>query len=196
MSPIRRALDIRTARFCLPLMLAGAWLAGCAPGSDLSPVPHYDPSRYTIGVGDRINVATFGENQFQTDTHVPVDGNIAFPLIGVVKAQGLTTDQLSQTVAAALKQQHILSDARVTVQVLEYRPVSVIGEVEHGGQFPYQPGMTMLQAVAAAGGFSYRAFQNYAYVVRQEPGGAVVGRIDPQDYVKPNDVIKVYERHF
>lgn len=196
MPPLRHRFDARSARFCLPLMLTGAWLVGCAPGSDLSPVPAYNPRSYTIGIGDRINVSTFGENQFQTEMRVPVDGAITFPLIGTVKADGLTTGQLGQTVATSLKEQHILSNARVTVQVVDYRPIGVIGEVEHGGQFPYQPGMTMLKAIAAAGGFSYRAFQDYAYVVRQEPNGAVIGRIYPQDYVKPDDVIKVYERHF
>lgn len=196
MSPLHHSFGVRTVRLGFPLMLTGAWLAGCAPGSDLTPIPRYDPASYTIGVGDRINISTFGENQFQTDARVPVDGSIAFPLIGMVKAEGLTAGELGQSVATTLKDQHILSSARVTVQVVEYRPVSVIGEVEHGGQFAYQPGMTMLKAVAAAGGFSYRAFQDYAYVVRQETGGAVVGRIEPQDYVKPDDVIKVYERHF
>ncbi|MFT8778174.1 MAG: polysaccharide biosynthesis/export family protein [Gluconacetobacter liquefaciens] len=196
MLPLRHTLGARTARLGFPFVITGACLAGCAPGGDLTPIPRYDPASYTIGVGDRINVSTFGENQFQTDARVPVDGSIAFPLIGMVKAEGLTTRELSESVATTLKNQHILSNARVTVQVLDYRPVSVIGEVEHGGQFSYQPGMTMLKAVAAAGGFSYRAFQDYAYVVRQEPGGAVVGRIEPQDYVKPDDVIKIYERHF
>lgn len=196
MQSLRHTFVARAARFGFPFVVTGVSLTGCSPGSDLPLIPQYDPASYTIGVGDRINVSTFGENQFQTSTRIPMDGNIVFPLIGMIKAEGLTPKELSQSVAASLKDHTIFSNAKVTVQVVEYRPISVIGEVEHGGQFPYQPGMMMLKAVAAAGGFSYRAFQDYAYVVRQEPNGAVVGRIRPQDYVKPDDVIKVYERHF
>jgi len=181
---------------CGTIFVAGGALSACAPGRDLTPLPPYNPASYTIGVGDRIHVSTFGENDFQADQKIPIDGNLTFPLIGSVPAAGQTASHLADMIASRLQKNHVLHDAKVTVQIEEYRPVSVIGEVEHGGQFAYQPGMTMLSAVAAAGGFSYRAFSDYAYVVRQQAGKSVIGRLDPQDYVKPNDVIRIYERHF
>jgi len=178
------------------LSLALATLAGCAPGGDLKALPPYDPSSYVIGVGDRVHITTFGERDFQTDQRIPIDGHVTFPLIGPVMAKGATPEQLASTLSADLRERRVLRDAKVMVSIDEYRPVSVIGEVEHGGQFAYQPGMTLLSAVAAAGGFTYRAFQDYAYVVRQGADGPVVGRLSPQDYVQPNDVIRIYERHF
>ena len=84
----------------------------------------------------------------------------------------------------------------VAVEVVSYREVSVLGEVAKPGQYPYQPGMTLLTAIAAAGGFTYRAVEDYAYVVRDIDSKTVAGKITPQDYVKPGDVIKVYERWF
>ena len=72
----------------------------------------------------------------------------------------------------------------------------VLGEVAKPGEYPYQPGMTMLSAVAVAGGFTYRAVQGRAYVVRQEPKHAVEGILRPQDYLQPGDVVKIYERVF
>ena len=82
------------------------------------------------------------------------------------------------------------------MEVETYRPISVLGEVAKPGQYPYQPGMTMLTAIAVAGGFTYRSVEGYAMVVRQAQPDAVTGKILPQDYVKPGDVIKVYERLF
>lgn len=183
-----------TATTSLTILLAT--LTACAPGRDLKALPAYDPSSYVIGVGDRIHITTFGENDFQIDQRIPIDGHVTFPLIGQVMAKGMTPAQLADTLSDALREHRVLRDAKVMVSIEEYRPISVIGEVEHGGQFAYQPGMTLLSAVAAAGGFTYRAFQDYAYVVRQGANGPIIGKLFPQDYIQPNDVIRIYERHF
>ena len=77
-----------------------------------------------------------------------------------------------------------------------YRPIFVLGEVSKPGQYPYQPGMTVVTAVAVAGGFTYRAVKDYASVVRTLDGVAVEGKAVRQGFVQPGDVITVFERRF
>jgi polysaccharide export outer membrane protein len=176
--------------------LALAGLAGCAPGLDLPPVPPYQPGVYKLGVGDQLRVITFGEEQLTDDFRVSENGTIAFPLLGNERAAGLTTAELATKLAKELQDHQLLKDPSVSVEVTAYRPISVLGEVAKPGEYPFRPGMTMLTAVAIAGGFTYRAVQDYSLDVRQSDGKTVEGKLTPQDYVAPGDVIKVYERTF
>lgn len=174
----------------------GGLLAGCAPGSGLKPVPPYDPHQYRLGVDDEIRVMTYEQDQFTSDFRVDSAGRVAFPVAGSLQAAGLTTEEFAAEVTKALQAAHMLREPSVSVEITAYRLVSVLGEVAKPGQYPYQPGMTLLTAVAAGGGFTYRALESRAYVARQEGGHTVVGYLKPYDYVKPGDVIKIYERHF
>ncbi|MEG3349617.1 polysaccharide biosynthesis/export family protein [Novacetimonas sp. GS1] len=186
------------AAIWLPAIMGvmGGLLAGCAPGSDLKPVPPYDPGHYRLGVDDEIRVMTYEQDQFTSDFRVDSSGKVAFPVAGSLQAAGLTTVEFAAEVSKALQAARMLRDPSVSVEVSAYRLVSVLGEVAKPGQYPYQPAMTLLTAVAAGGGFTYRALETRAYVVRQEGDHAVVGYLKPHDYVKPGDVIKIYERHF
>lgn len=174
----------------------GAVLVGCSPGAGLSPVPVYDAGQYRLGTDDEVRVITYDEDQLTSDYRIDSAGDIDVPLLGAVHASGMTTRELGDRLAQGLHEKGILRDAKIAVQVTAYRLVSIIGEVAHPGQYAYQPGMTLLSAVAASGGFTYRSWEKYAYVVRQEDGHTVVGLLKPQDFVKPGDVIKIYERHF
>ena len=186
-----------TARKNLLLVLStGILLSGCAPGSGLRPAPPYDPTVYQLGTDDEVRVITYGQDQLTGDFRIDGAGQIDVPLVGNLQAAGLTTHELADQLRADLHEKGILRDANIAVQVTAYRLVSIIGEVARPGQYAYQPGMTMLSAVAAAGGFTYRSWQKSAYVVRQEDGHVVVGKLQPQTFVKPGDMIKIYERHF
>jgi polysaccharide export outer membrane protein len=186
------------AGMALSCLIGLGLLTGCAPGSGLTPVAEYNGNIYHLGVGDQVRVITYGETQLSQEFRIGDGGNIAMPLLGGVRAEGLTSNQLSDNIAAQLKQRNLLRNPSVAVEVVEYRPISVLGEVAKPGQYPYQPGMTMLTAVAAAGGFTYRAVENYGYVVRLNDANTtpVIGKILPQNYVKPGDVVKIYERYF
>ena len=72
--------------------------------------------------------------------------------------------------AAALRRGNLVHNPSVAVEVIAYRPIYVLGEVNKPGQYPYQPGMTVVTAVAVAGGFTYRAVEGYAAVVRTDRG--------------------------
>ena len=171
-------------------------LSACAPGRDLSPISDYQSQGYKLGGGDQVRIITFGEDQLTGDFRVDDRGNIALPLLGDVKAEGSTPDQLSAGISAELRRRKLLQDPSVAVEVVAYRPVFVLGEVAKPGQYPYQPGMTMLTTVAVAGGFTYRGVQDYASVVRTTGNQAVEGKVTPLSFIAPGDVINVYERRF
>jgi polysaccharide export outer membrane protein len=95
-----------------------------------------------------------------------------------------------------LRRGELVRKASVAVEVIGYRSIYVLGEVNKPGQYAYQPGLTVLSAVALAGGFTYRAIDGYVAIVRATEGKAVEGRAKPQALVRPGDVIKVFERRF
>jgi polysaccharide export outer membrane protein len=188
-------MQIRLSRFLPAFALAG-FLAGCAPGANLAALPDYTPGAYKLGGGDQLRIITFGNDQLTGQFRVDDQGTIAMPLIGNVQASGLTPSELAGQLSDTLKQQKFLKDPSVSVEVLAYRPIFVLGEVSKPGQYAYQPGMTVLTAVAVAGGYTYRAFQDYASDIRTSNGHAEEGRVKPQSFLAPGDVIKIYERHF
>jgi polysaccharide export outer membrane protein len=171
-----------------------AAIASCTPGRDLQPLPDARPGAYTLGVGDEIRIITFGGEQLTGDFRVSDSGGIAIPLLGAVHAAGLTTSQLEQRIAQELTERKLFKNPSVAIEVLAYRPIFILGEVNKPGQYPYQPGMTLLTAVAVGGGFTYRAVTDHASVVRNEGNRAIEGRVGRQSFIYPGDVITIYER--
>jgi polysaccharide biosynthesis/export protein len=188
-------LQLLVSRRLLIAMGAGI-VAGCTPGRDLSPLPEYHPDAYRLGGGDQVRIIVFGEDQLTGEYRIDDQGRIALPLLGSVNGNDKTAQQLEQTIATQLNQRNFLHNPSVSVEVLAYRPIFVLGEVSRPGQYPYQPGMTMLTSVAIAGGFTYRAVEDYASVVRTAGNQAQEGRVVPSSFVAPGDVIKVFERRF
>ena len=150
---------------------------------------------YTLGSGDQIRVQVFGEEELSGEHELSGDGYISIPLIGEVKAVGLGERGLENAIKALLAD-GFLVNPRVSVQVLNYRPFYVLGEVKGPGTFPYVTGMTVLNAVAMGGGFTYRADEEKIFITRaSDPKQEEVEvRIDTPVY--PGDVIKVEERFF
>jgi polysaccharide export outer membrane protein len=143
-----------------------------------------------------VRIVTFGEDRLTGQFAVDDSGKIAVPLLGVLPAVGLTTAELDNVIKQRLEDKKILVDPSVSVEVVGYRPIFVLGEVSKPGQYPYQPGMTVLTAVAVAGGFTYRAQTEDASILRQINGHAVEGRVPRGMDVQPGDVITVFERYF
>lgn len=182
---------------CL-LLVALSWAAvTCGgPGSKLPTLPDGDRTAYTLGPGDQVRIIVFGEDNLTGEFRVNDSGNIALPLVGSIHAAGLASSGLEAEVAAALRRQNLVRHPSVAVEVIAYRPIYVLGEVNKPGQYAYQPGMTVVTAVAVAGGFTYRAIEGYAAIVRTANGTAVEGRASRQSFVQPGDVITVFERRF
>ena len=151
---------------------------------------------YVLGNGDHVHVTVFGQKEMTGDYQVDGQGRIAFPLIGQVQAGGMSTGQLQQKIAAALTPDYI-KDPHVSVEVLTYRPFYVIGEVTKPGSYPYVSGMTALNAIALAGGFTYRADQDTFEVTRYAKSGTSQHlKVKPDTPVQPGDVITVDESIF
>jgi polysaccharide biosynthesis/export protein len=176
--------------------LLGLGVAACAPGHGLPELPLTAPGAYRLGPGDVVRLITFGEDSLTGEFRVSDSGTIALPLIGSVRASGLSPDALGTRVSEALLHANLLRSPSVSAEVITYRPIFVLGEVSKPGQYPYQPGMTVVTAAAVAGGFTYRAIQSYASVVRTQDGGAVEGTASRQTFIQPGDVITVFERRF
>ena len=189
------ALPTRRRSVALPALLL-ALLAGCAPGGGLEPLADYKAEGYRLGGGDQIRIITYGEDQLTGEFRVDDQGKIALPLLGGVQAAGLTPQQLDAAISAELRRRKLLRDPSVSVEVLAYRPIFILGEVAKPGQYPFQPGMTVVTAVAVGGGYTYRGFQDYSSVVRTTGGVATEGRALPRAFIAPGDVITVFERRF
>ncbi len=188
----------QNGRPVLPMLLLSVamLLASCAPGRNLPPLPPTSDAAYRLGPGDRVRLITFGEQQLTGEFRVSDNGTIAVPLIGSTKAGGLTSRQLSEAIAAELQRRNLFKDPSVVVEVVEYRPIFVLGEVSKPGEFPYQPNMTARTAVAGAGGFTYRAVEDRASVVRMTGSKPVVGLATGATVLQPGDVLRIYERNF
>ncbi len=175
-----------------------AGLVGCGgPGSGLPRVPDVDTNVYSLGPGDQIRIITFGEQQLTGEFRVDAAGEIALPLVGDVHAGGLTAKQLEGAVAQTLTRSKLYKNPSVSVEVVNYRPIFLLGEVSRPGQYPYQPAMTVVTAVAVGGGFTYRAVTDRFSIVRTSNRQTTTeGTASRATFVQPGDVITVYERVF
>jgi protein involved in polysaccharide export with SLBB domain len=148
---------------------------------------------YRLGVGDRLRVIVFGEEDLSGEFDVGAQGTLNLPLIGEVTATGQTISQLEDNVEAKLLEGYLKSP-RVSIEVLNYRPFYILGEVNVPGSYPYVSGMTVLNAVALAGGFTYRADEDEVLLTREGEGNEVP--VPYQTLVLPGDILKVEERFF
>ncbi len=150
---------------------------------------------YLLDSGDRLRIFVYGQPNLSRVYVVDHGGWITVPLIGGVKARGLTTFDLERSLKAKLGAQYV-RDPHVTVDMHQNRPFFILGEVRTAGQYPYVSGMTVKTAVAIAGGFSERANERKFQITRRING--LVEKLDvPDDYVVlPGDTIQVYERFF
>lgn len=151
-------------------------------------------SDYVLGSGDKLRVNVFGEEDLSGEVDVNGTGKVSLPLIGQVQAAGLTIDAFTEEVASKLREGY-LTNPKVSVEVLNYRPFYIIGEVTTPGQYPYTNGMTVLNAVAVAGGFTYRANEDKVLITRGDQK-EVEYKLTQAVKVLPGDIVKIPERFF
>ncbi len=145
---------------------------------------------YTLGPGDKVRVTIFGEQDLSGEYQLDGNGNIRLPLIGMTRAVGYTQGGLEAALRAALVPNY-LRNPRINVEIMSYRPIYVVGAVQKPGQYSYINNMTLLNAVALAGGFTPQARNSIVYV-RSE--GAVEERATPTDQpllIRPGDTVRV-----
>ena len=150
---------------------------------------------YRLGTDDKLRVIVFGETSLSGEFVISDTGDIAFPLIGNLKAAGLTVAQFQEALRSKLADGY-LRDPRVSAEVENYRPFYILGEVQKPGEYPFTSGLTVLNAVATAGGFTYRA--NTKTVTIRHAGAAKESpiRLTATSEVGPGDTILIKERFF
>ncbi len=193
----------------LGLVLSGVLLSGCSSPSRPTPVeaaaaaggasaagaPLGDISSYRLGPGDALRVTVFRHEDLSGEFRLDGDGYFAMPLVGEILGGGRTSRQLENEIEMALKSGGYLVEPQVSLQVLNYRPFYIIGEVNNPGSFEYVNGMTVINAVALAGGFTYRADQDDIVISRGGSSGPEI-EAAPDTEVLPGDIIEVQERFF
>jgi polysaccharide export outer membrane protein len=154
-----------------------------------------DPD-YKLGPNDKVRIIVFGQPTLTGEFSLDGSGVLAFPLIGNVQANGMTTAQLQKAIAAKLEPDYLVNPS-VSAEVVTRRPFYVIGEVHKPGDYPYVTNMTALNAVAMAGGFTYRARKNEFYIKRLDKDGRMVRIVaNAGTVLQPGDTLEVRERLF
>jgi polysaccharide export outer membrane protein len=185
-------MDVKIPAIVIPLLLL---LCGCASHvGRLPPLPSGDGAPYLLGAGDTLQVVVYDQPDLSGTFRISGSGMIAMPLVGTVAAHGLTVDQFQQRLVERL-QASALKSPDVTLSVSEYRPFFILGEVRNPGSYAYVPNMTVLTAVAIAGGFTYRASEREISVTRVTDGKPLEGQASRDSRVLPGDVVYVFERH-
>lgn len=192
----------RYAALCLRSLLAAAFVLTLAtsPASAKSPsankpAANGDRPAYALGAGDRLRIIVFGEDDLSGEFEVDGSGILSMKLIGPVKVGGLTLRQTEKLIAQKLRNGYLL-DPRVNVEVMNYRPFYILGEVENRGSYPYVYGMSVATAVAIAGGYTYRASQGRITIQRFSDPSRREQPADEETPVLPGDIIRVPERIF
>jgi polysaccharide export outer membrane protein len=159
-----------------------------------------------VGVDDMFDVRVYGEPDMSGSYRVATDGTIDFPLAGRIAVAGLRTGEIQARLTERLKEGY-LKNPQITVLMKEWnsRKISVLGQVQHPGSVAYHPHMTIVDAIAQAGGFTGIAAKN-SVSLRREAGGKVESRIyrvaditegrSSNVMVLPGDVLVVEERMF
>jgi protein involved in polysaccharide export with SLBB domain len=175
------------------LLVAGLMACGSTAPSDTDQGAVSAPE-YRLGSGDRVRVTVLDQPNLTGEYRIDGSGRLAFPLIGSIEARGLSPHELEEKITTGLKPDY-LANPSVSVEVVNARPFYVLGEVKNPGSYPYVEGMTVLNAVAIAGGFTYRAREEDFYITR--PGNPPQKQAaSSATRVTPGDVITVRERYF
>ena len=197
---LRFLLD-NPARCLAAALVAPLLLSACAQQSSVTG-PQFATKQgkqalhrvYRLGIGDKLKVAVFGEENLSGVFEVNAFGQVSMPLIGEMPAKGLALNEFRDKVARRLSEGY-LKNPRVAVEITNTRPIFIHGEVKNGGEFQYKNGITLRDAVAMAGGYTYRADQSTLSIARD--GEAETSVQMPTDIpVLPGDNIKIPERFF
>ena len=163
-----------------------------AAGSLQTPI---QDDNYKLGPGDKLRVTTYGEPDLTGEFFVGDAGDVSLPLVGVVHAGGKSIGALTAEFTKKLANGY-LKDPRVSIEVLTYRPYYILGEVNKPGEFPYSSGLTIMNAAATAGGFTYRANQGRVMIKHVGEDSEHSVQLRSGTMIQPGDTIRVLERFF
>lgn len=152
-------------------------------------------TEYRLGPGDKLKIVVFGHQDVSGEFVIDGSGNVALPLVGQFSAGALTVTELQESLHKTLNEKYIVNP-RVSVEVLNYRPFFILGEVNKPGSYPYVAGIDVVQAVALGGGYTRRARTSSVKVTRDTRDGRTVLTLEPGARIFPGDTIEVQRRLF
>lgn len=150
---------------------------------------------YQLGPGDKLKISIFGQTDWNGEYAVDGAGNVQLPLIGQIKAAGLTISQFQKVITDKLSDGYYVNPS-VSIEVTNYRPFYIIGQVSKPGEYAYVNDMSILNAVALAGGYTSRADESEAYIRRNGATKEIQVPADETTKVQPGDIIRIPERYF
>lgn len=189
---LRRSIQMALT---LIVIVSGVLWVRPAPAQNTAGQSAFTAQQYLLGPGDQLRVIVFGQQDLSGDFEIDGTGLLSLPLIGKIRVGGNTLAEAESTIIKELKPDY-LKDPHVSLQVLNYRPFYIIGEVQAPGSYPYVNGMTILEAVAIAGGFTYRAKESRMKIIRATDSTRQKNTVSPGTVVFPGDVIEIPERFF
>ncbi len=174
-------------------MFCAAGVAHASP--EAAPPASFTDSDYRLGTGDKVRVTVYGEEDLSGEFQVDATGMLRLPLVGQIKAGGLTAHDLESGITTALANGY-LKEPRVSIEVTTYRPFYVVGEVLKPGQYPYSNGMTAVSAIALAGGYTGKAVESVVYIRHQ--GDNTEERVPTSAAleIRPGDVVRINSTAF
>jgi polysaccharide export outer membrane protein len=177
------------------LMLTAGLAAACAGTRESGVQGELDAADYRLGAGDQLRITVFGETELTGQYVVSSGGTIAFPLLGEVQAGGMTLAELSSSLREKL-QGGFVRNPNLAVEVMNYRPYYILGEVRTPGTYPYVANLTVLNAVATSQGFTTRANQDVVFIKHANESVETRYRLTTTTPVQPGDTIRIGERLF
>ncbi|MEC9346956.1 MAG: polysaccharide biosynthesis/export family protein [Pseudomonadota bacterium] len=152
--------------------------------------------QYRLGPGDRLQIKVFGQEDISGEFEISAAGELSVPLIGQITAENLTLGELAQVITKSLNADYIV-DPKVSIEVTNYRPFFILGQVGKPGSYKYQPGLNARMAVAVGGGYTRRAREEPITIYRVSAAGELVRfRVDQNAIVLPGDTLEVHRRLF
>lgn len=161
-------------------------------GQDISVV---EPGPYVLGAGDQLRIQVFGTSDLSGPFTVGPQGDISYPLLGNIQVEGKTVEEFKMALVDGLQPDYV-RNPRVTVEVLNYRPFYLLGEVQDPGTFEFVSGLEIVSAVALAGGFTYRADTKRVFIKHDGENDEKLYRLTSSTPVRPGDTIRIPERRF
>jgi protein involved in polysaccharide export with SLBB domain len=149
-------------------------------------------SSYSLSSGDHLQVVVFRQPDLSGEFSLDREGYLALPLVGEIAAGDLTTRQLEDEIESRLTAGGFLISPQVGVQLVTYRSIYILGEVAAPGSYEYRTGITVITAVALAGGYTARADRSSVTIGRGDCRFAT----QADTSVNPGDIITIAERFF
>jgi polysaccharide biosynthesis/export protein len=150
---------------------------------------------YRVGAGDKLSIKVVGETDLTGEYVVDATGVLSMPYVQSVPVAGMNTGDIERLIVKRLRAGY-LKDPKVSVQAISLRPFYIMGEVTASGSFPYQPGMTVQNAIAIAGGYGTRADHGVVMITRRNANGTATIKAPVTTQIYPGDIVFVRERWF